>query len=116
MLIIYLVHLWIKRDNVFDNSFMVTSREDNDAQNPPKLHFIIFTSLALLFLTVFKDNSVIKVKKKNHCPYTLKEYQVTEMSCWSVSKASCYIMCLVYESHLSSITENTPKASSQGRN
>lgn len=68
MLIIYLVHLWIKRDNVFDNSFMVTSREDNDAQNPPKLHFIIFTSLALLFLTVFKDNSVIKVKKKITVP------------------------------------------------
>ena len=37
----YLVHLWIKRDNVFDNSFMVTAWEDNDAQNPPKLHFII---------------------------------------------------------------------------
>lgn len=39
-----LIHWFIfplKRDNVFDNLFMVTAREDNDTQNTPKLNIII---------------------------------------------------------------------------
>lgn len=62
-----------------DNLFMVTAQGDNDTQNSPKLNIVFF-------LTAFKDKMMSLRLKEVHCSYTLKDYQVTEMSYNSFSK------------------------------